>query len=54
MHLSPTGVDIISSGKIRLMPDETKRIKVKFIGSKVGEFQCGVGINVRGGVNKDY
>lgn len=32
----PVGVEIVSSDKIRLMPDETKRIKVKFIGEKVG------------------
>jgi hypothetical protein len=44
----------VSSDKIRLMPDETKKIKVKFVGSKVGEFQCGIGLCVRGGVKKDF
>ena len=54
MHLLPVNIDVISSDKIRLMPDETKKIKVKFVGSKVGEFQCGIGFNVRGGVKKEF
>lgn len=36
------------------MPDETKKIKVKFVASKVGEVECKVGVSVRGGVKKDY
>jgi hypothetical protein len=36
------------------MPDETKRVKVKFIGDKVGEYKCGVSIMPRGGVKKDF
>ncbi len=27
---------------------------MKFVGSKVGEFQCGIGFNVRGGVKKEF
>jgi hypothetical protein len=54
LHLLPVNIDVISSDKIRLMPDETKKIKVKFVGNKVGEFQCGIGFNVRGGVKKEF
>jgi hypothetical protein len=38
--------------KLKLNPDEVKKLKVKFIGSEVGKFNCSITINPRGGQKK--
>jgi hypothetical protein len=37
---------------MRISPEETRKIKVKFVGKEVGKFNCSIIISPRGGQKK--
>lgn len=47
LHVQGTGIEI--SEKIKLSPDENKKLRVKFVGKEVGAFPCSIEITPRGG-----
>jgi len=50
LHVEGKGIQI--SEKIKLSPDEVRKLKVKFVASEVGKFNCSIIITPRGGQKK--
>ena len=49
-HVEGKGIQI--SEKLKLSPDEVKKLKVKFVAKEVGKFNSSITITPRGGQKK--